>query len=185
MEKINVDTSNIKRVVVIGPESTGKSTLSSLLAKYYNTTWVREYAREFIDRLDRPYDERDLLDIAKEQLRSEDREARKANRVLICDTNLIVIKVWSEHKFGACYPKILQMIKRRKYDLYLLTNIDVPWEDDLQREHPNLREFFFDIYKQELEKTGVPWVEISGEDFYPRQSKAVDAIDALLKENKY
>lgn len=174
-------SSSIKKVVIIGPESTGKSTLSSLLAKYYETSWVKEYAREFIHRLERPYEERDLLDIAKGQMQSEDRELKIANRLLICDTDLIVIKVWSEHKFGACYPEILDWIAKRKYDLYLLTNTDVPWKADPQREHPNLREFFMDIYREEIKKTGVPWIEIKGQTHFERERIAVNAIDELFK----
>lgn len=170
----------MKKVVIIGPESTGKSTLSSLLAKYYNTTWVPEYARDYIDHLDRPYEEKDLLEIAKGQIKAEEELEKKANRVLICDTNLLVIKVWSEHKYGACYPEILDLIKSRDYDLFLLSNIDVPWQDDPQREHPQLREFFYNIYRQELIKSGVPWVEIKGQDFYTRQNIAVKAIDKML-----
>ena len=121
-----------------------------------------------------------MLDIAKGQLLEEDKLIKLANKVLICDTNLIVIKVWDEHKFGACYPEIIDWIKERKYDLYLLTNIDVPWQDDPQREHPHLRSLFMDIYREEIKKTGIPWVEISGESHFERQSAAVNAINALL-----
>lgn len=181
MEKNTSETNTLKKVVIIGPESTGKSTLSSLLAKYYETRWVKEYAREFIDRLERPYQERDLLDIAQGQLQAEDREIKQANRVLICDTNLIVIKVWSEHKFGACYPEILDWIKSRKYDLYLLTNTDIPWVDDPQREQPDMRQFFMDIYTEEVKKSGVPWVDVTGEEHFTRQRIAVKAIDNLLQ----
>jgi len=181
-ENTSQNTNSVKKVVIIGPESTGKSTLASLLAKYYDTTWVKEYAREYIDRLDRPYEERDLLDIAHGQLIEEDKALKLANNILICDTNLITIKVWAEHKFGACYDEILDLIKTREYDLYLLTNIDVPWSEDPQREHPNLRSFFFDIYKQELTKTNVPWEEIVGENHFDRQRIAVNAIDRMLKQ---
>lgn len=181
MEEINERTNSLKKVVIIGPESTGKSTLASLLAKYYNTSWVPEYAREYIERLDRPYIERDLKDIAKGQLIAEDREAKYAKNLLICDTNLIVIKVWSEHKFGACYEEIVEQVKSRKYDLYILANPDVPWADDPQREHPQLREFFYDIYREEIKSSGVPFVELTGEEFYFRKLMAVSAIDRLMQ----
>ena len=183
MEKIN-GSPGMKKVVVIGPESTGKSTLSTLLAKYYNTEWVPEYARDYIAHLDRTYEEKDLLEIAKGQIAMEDQLSPKANKILICDTNLITIKVWSEHKFGACYPQILEWIKGRHYDLYLLSNIEVPWQEDPQREHPQLREFFMGIYQQELMATGVPWVELKGEDFFTRKRTAVKAIDEMLKASK-
>lgn len=183
MEEVNEHTSSIKKVVIIGPESTGKSTLASLLAKYYNTSWVPEYAREYIDRLDRPYIERDLRDIAKGQLIAEEREIKYAKKLLICDTNLIVIKVWSEHKFGACYDEIIEQVKNRSYDLYLLTNPDVPWAEDPQRENPHMRQLFYDIYLEEIKKSGVPFVEIMGEEFYYRKLMAVSAIDRMLRDN--
>jgi len=184
MEEVNERTNSLKKVVIIGPESTGKSTLASLLAKYYHTSWVPEYAREYIERLDRPYIERDLQDIAKGQLIAEDREAKYAKRVLICDTNLLVVKVWSEHKFGACYDEIIDQVNNRKYDLYLLMNPDIPWVEDPLREHPQMREFFYDIYKEEIIKSGVPYVEITGEEFYFRKLTAVGAIDKLLSIKK-
>ena len=102
-----------------------------------------EYAREFIDRLNRDYQESDLVDIAKGQIASEVNLEAQANNLLICDTNLLVLKIWSEYKYGACDQEILDLIKKRKYDLYLLTYIDVPWADDPQREHPHLRDFFY------------------------------------------
>ena len=172
----------MKKVVVIGPECSGKTTLSSSLATYYNTVWVPEYARHYIDRLDRPYDETDLLPIAEGQLSSEDQMLKKANKVLICDTDLLVLKVWQEHKYGACYPKILNTIKNRSYDLYLLTHVDIPWEKDPQRENPHLRDFFFNLFKKELHEKKLPFVEIKGE-FYKRKKTAIEAIDGLLYEH--
>ncbi|MDH5368340.1 MAG: ATP-binding protein [Cyclobacteriaceae bacterium] len=180
MEKSITDSRTIKKVVIIGPESTGKSTLSSELAKHYNTTWVKEYAREFIENLNRPYEEYDLLDIAKGQLQAEDFEAQQANKLLICDTNLITIKVWSEYKYKTCHSEILENINSKKYDLYLLTNVDIPWIEDPQREHPNMRKFFYNIYKRELEKTGVPWVDINGENNIDRLNKAIKNIDKII-----
>ncbi len=178
MEK-DYDPTNMKKVVIVGPECTGKSTLSSLLAKYYNTVWVPEYARQYIDRLDRPYEKNDLLTIAKGQLELEDRKIEAANKVLICDTELNVIKIWSEHKYGDCEEEILQLMEQRTYDLYLLTGIDMPWEDDPQRENPDLREYFYDAFKKELLRQKVNFIELSG-SYHERKKKAVEAIDILL-----
>jgi len=169
----------IKRVALVGPESTGKSTLAASLATHYGTAWVPEYAREYIDRLGREYAERDLLEIAKGQIAAEINLEKNARGILICDTNLLVIKVWSEYKYGGCNQEILDMIKKRKYDLHLLTYIDVPWSDDPQREHPHLRDFFYTVYKNELIARNLPFIEVSGE-FYERKKKAIEAIDALL-----
>ncbi len=181
MEETHATTS-IKKVVIVGPECTGKSTLASLLAKYYNTSWVPEYARLYIDRLERPYEEKDLPIIARGQLDLESKMMAKANKVLICDTDLTVIKIWSEHKYGACYDEILKAYYQQQCDLYLLTDVDLPWENDPQRENPHLRQFFYDAFKTELQQREANYVEISG-DFYFRQKAAVAAIDDLLTKN--
>ncbi len=152
----------LKKVVVIGPECTGKSELSKYLADEFNTVWVEEYARQYIDALDRPYTAADLPLIAQGQLELEDQMARKANDVVICDTNLYVIKVWSNFKYGNCDPGVLREIATRKYDLYLLTYVDIPWVSDPQREHPDQREELYSIYLREMKDQSVPFVEIKG-----------------------
>jgi NadR type nicotinamide-nucleotide adenylyltransferase len=172
-------TNTVKKIVVVGPECTGKSELSKFLAEQFNTNWVPEYARGYLDNLTRPYQQSDLLTISHGQLRIEDEFARTANQVLICDTNLYVIKVWSEFKFGICDDEILQYIKTRKYDLYLLTSIDIPWEQDPQREHPGKREQLFEIYRQEMLNQSTPFVEIKG-DREQRRETAVSAIKKLI-----
>ena len=168
--------SGLKKVVVIGPESTGKSSLSSALAKHYNTQWVPEYAREYINQLGRAYQESDLMEIAKGQLRLEDEKASEVQDLLICDTDLTVIKIWYEYKYGYCPKEILDHIKSRPYDLYLLTYIDIPWEEDPQREHPHLREHFFNLFKSELEQLNRPYVVIRG-DFEERKQSAIKAVN--------
>jgi NadR type nicotinamide-nucleotide adenylyltransferase len=169
------------KVVVIGPESTGKSTLSEQLANHYHTTWTPEYARLYIEELPRPYEQADLLTIAQGQLALEDAKAAEANKLLICDTDLNVIKVWSEHKYGECDPRILEAIAGRHYDLYLLTYIDIPWEEDPQREHPDpeMRVYFYEVYKNIVKNSGVPWVEIKG-SFEEREKTAITAVNSLL-----
>lgn len=171
----------MKRIVVIGPESTGKSTLSEQLAAHFNTEWVREYAREYLEQLGRPYEQHDLLQIAKGQLQLEDETASRAKDRIICDTDLYVIKVWSEAKYGECDPRILQMIAERQYDLYLLTYIDIPWTDDPLREHPlpSEREYFYSIYRDVVINSGVPWADVRG-DYDQRLKTAVDAVKRLL-----
>ncbi|MBL6449892.1 ATP-binding protein [Fulvivirga sp. 29W222] len=180
MEKGYEDTDkSIKKVVVIGPECTGKSTLSSKLAEHYNTCWVEEYARQYIDELDRPYEAEDLLKIAQGQLANEDKLTAKARKLLICDTNLIVIKIWSEFKYGFCHQEILDGINSRKYGLYLLTSIDLPWEDDPQRENPELRDYFHNLFKSTLRELNLPYVEIKGE-LSERKLTAIKAINEFL-----
>jgi NadR type nicotinamide-nucleotide adenylyltransferase len=169
-----------KKVVVIGPESTGKSTLSQALAQFFDCPWVPEYARTYLEKLGRPYDYEDLLEIAKGQVELEEMASEKAKGLVICDTDLHVIKVWSEHKYGKSHDWILDQIKARKYDIYLLTDIDIPWEEDPQREHPQpeMREYFFEQYHNLISATGVPYARISG-SVLQRLEQAVEVIKNL------
>lgn len=175
----SIELPTVKKVAVIGPECTGKSALSEFLAGHFQTEWVPEYARGYVGNLVRPYVESDLLTIAHGQVRVEDEFARGNNSILFCDTNLYVIKVWSEFVFGSCHPEILDEIKERKYDLYLLTYIDIPWESDPMREHPERREELYQIYLNEMKNQPVPFVEIKG-DRESRQQTAVDAVQRIL-----
>lgn len=153
---------SIKKIVAIGPESTGKSTLTQQLAAHYETTFVPEYAREYIEKLGRNYEENDLLEIAKGQIRLEEQELLMAKNYLFCDTDLTVIKVWSLNAYQRCNELILEMLNNQRYDLYLLCGVDIPWEYDPQREHPRLRSYFYEIYKQELQKRNLPFIELEG-----------------------
>lgn len=169
------------KIVVIGPESTGKSTLSKSLAEYFNCPWVSEYAREYIERLDRPYEYEDLFEIAKGQIHEEEEAIKQAKDLLICDTDLNVIKVWSEHKFGKVHPWIAQQITERKYDLYLLTDIDIPWQNDPQREHPEAeqRNHFFEIYRNIVIDSRLPFKVISG-SIGERLNNSVEFIEEKI-----
>jgi NadR type nicotinamide-nucleotide adenylyltransferase len=171
---------DIKKIVVIGPESTGKSTLSEALAIALHTVWVPEYARFFLEHLNEPYSEDDLGTIARGQLASEDKLTANANKVLICDTDLHVIKVWGEHKYGRCDPFVQQAILDRKYDLYLLTGIDMPWLPDPLREHPDeaMRQYFYSIYRDIMVSSGVPWFAINGDEGQ-RLAASLQAIESM------
>ncbi|WP_291778528.1 ATP-binding protein [Cecembia sp.] len=154
----------LKKVVVIGPESTGKSTLTEELANHFSCPWVPEFAREYIEQLNRPYVYDDLLKIAKGQIQLEDIKSKQSQNLLICDTDLHVVQVWSSHKFGKVHDWVAEQTSHRKYDLYLLTNIDIPWQEDPQREHPDpeMRKYFFKLYKNLLFSKGLPFEVISG-----------------------
>lgn len=173
----------MKKVVVIGPESTGKSTLSALLAAHFHTVWTPEYAREYLDGLGRPYEQHDLLAIAEGQLKLEREMAAKANGLLVCDTDLYVIKVWSEHKYQECDPRILTAIAEQECDHYLLTYIDLPWEEDPQREYPDpeMRSYFYQVYRDIVMQSGVTWTDIRG-SYEQREALAIEAVSRLLAE---
>ena len=168
----------IKKIAIVGPESTGKSTLSQMLADHYQTTWVPEYARTYLEQMDQTYQQEDLLDIAKGQMELEDKLEKEANRVLFCDTNLWVIKIWSEYKYGSCNPWILDQIRQRKYDLHLLTYIDIPWQDDPLREHPDKRQDLFNLYQRELVQSNTNFKIIRG-NYQHRLSQAIRIIENI------
>lgn len=172
---------SIKKIVIIGPESTGKSTLSEALANALGTVWVEEYAREYIEELGRKYLETDLYRIAIGQVRAEEDLIQYASDYLICDTDLHVVKVWSEAKYGNCHSWVAQQIKNRKYDLYILTDVDMPWQDDPMREYPNPadREKFFNIYKDLLVEKNVPFTIVRGSE-EERLQKALQFIKSTF-----
>ncbi len=145
-------TTKIKRIALIGPESTGKTTLCRDLAEHFKTVWVREYSREYMEQLHRAYTLEDIELCTKKQLETEDELLSDANSFIFCDTELIVAKVWCEDVFKICPPWIEAEIAKRKYDLYLLTYPDLPFMEDSVRENPLRREYFYDLYKSELEK---------------------------------
>ena len=175
----SLQLNGMKKVVIVGPECTGKSTLSEALARHYNTVWVPEYARGYLENLVMGYQQTDLLSIARGQLRLEEMWSADANRLLLCDTDLLVIKIWSQFKYGNCDPFILNALNNSTRDLYLLTYVDIPWEEDPQREHPDKREELYQIYLKELKLGGTPFVEIKG-SLAERERRAVAAIDQLL-----
>lgn len=169
------------KIVLIGPESTGKTTLAKQLSEHYQTCWVKEYARTYIDKLDRPYIQSDLKLIAQGQLLAEAKKEKKANKVLFCDTDLIVIEIWSKVKYNSCDNWILEQIQQRHYDLYLLCGTDIPWEYDEQRENPNDRDKLFHIYEATLMDYQKKYTKIIGNKAF-RFETAIKIVDKLLSK---
>lgn len=164
------------RVAITGPESTGKSMLTAQLAMHYNATMIVEYAREYLDRLSRPYDYDDILKIAKGQLAMENAVLHSTEKFLFTDTEAIVTKIWCDVKYGRCHPWILEQIRNHPYDLYLLCNIDLPWMDDPLREHSDKRNYLFNLYQEELMQRKLPFSIISGSGDN-RLKQAIKVID--------
>lgn len=156
----------MKRIAITGPESTGKSWLCENLAAYFDVYWVMEYARQYLEEIQWPYVYNDLKEIAKGQLKSENSTATKAGKqkhqLLFCDTDFLVLYIWSIKKYGKCDPYITKKLKEHKYDLYLLCNIDLPWEYDPLRENPDDREILFNMYESALKEFKLPYRIISG-----------------------
>ncbi|OON67960.1 AAA family ATPase [Hymenobacter sp. CRA2] len=173
------------RVALTGPESTGKTTLSQQLAGHYGTSWVPEYARQYLETHDigLAYTLADVEAIARGQLAAEDAAIAAAEArglpVIFCDTELLVIKVWTEHAFGECPNWIREEIERRRYDLILLLGVDLPWEPDPLREHPHLRQYFYDLYRRELTEQLSNFAEIDG-SAERRLEQAIFVVDTLL-----
>jgi NadR type nicotinamide-nucleotide adenylyltransferase len=169
-----------RRVVIFGPESTGKTLLAERLAKHYQTVWVPEWARGHLDPANGVCVANDFPRIALGQAASEDALALQANRVLISDTDTITTTIWSEVYLGRCDESIRALANQRVHDLYLLCDIDVPWVADGQRDMPHRREEFFELCRSALQAHQRPFITISG-NWESRFQQAVQAIDAQLK----
>ncbi|MBN2236510.1 MAG: ATP-binding protein [Bacteroidales bacterium] len=163
------------KLAIVGPESTGKSKLAEQLAAYYNTKFVPEIARDYLNGLGRNYTENDLLQIAKKQQDAITKAQSQANTFLFVDTELLVIKIWSQVKYKKVHPWILDQFKEQDFDLFLLTNNDIPWEADPLREHPNKREYLFKLYEKELKKEGLHYKIIGGQG----QERILNAIKII------
>lgn len=169
----------VKRIVLTGPESTGKTTMAQQLADYFHTTWVREYGRDYFVENGGIREPADLIRIAEGQIRLEEEALPKANKWLFCDTDLIVTQIWSEIYLKHCPQEVIDLSHTRRYDLHLLMDIDIPWEDDGTREFPQLREWHFKRLKEELDQRKLPYVMISG-NYEERLKACIQAVNQCL-----
>ena len=167
----------IKRIAIIGPESSGKTTLASALAEQYETLWVPEFAREYLTQIQREYTMDDLEIIAKKQMALENKMLESANEFLFCDSTLLTIKIWSEYKFNKTNDWILENLNEHQYHLHMLCKPDIDWEDDPLRENPHDRDELFVLYQTELKKLKIPYEIISGRNEFRFET----AINALKK----
>ncbi|MEE9362553.1 MAG: ATP-binding protein [Cellulophaga sp.] len=185
-EKFKQESSDLIKIVLFGPESTGKTTLSEQLARHYNSVWVPEYARDYLQ--DKWNNERktcepeDLLPIAIGQMALENELSKKATEILICDTDLLETKVYSEaYYIGYCDPLLEKYALQNTYDIYFLTYIDVPWEKDDLRDKPNERKKMFQYFKDTLMKYNRNFIVLKG-DKKIRLDTAIKQIDKLLNK---
>jgi NadR type nicotinamide-nucleotide adenylyltransferase len=171
----------MKRVVIVGAESTGKTTLAMALAEHYQTTWVPEFGRLYTEaRCPRgePWRSDEFTFIATEQVRMEDALARLANRVLICDTDAFATAIWHERYLGKPSADVLALA-HRVYDLYVLTDVDTPFVADDIRDGESIREWMHARFLAELSQMGAPVLFVSG-PHEQRLAAAIARIDALL-----
>ena len=186
MEKdLTQNESLIKRVVICGPESTGKSTLTVKLASYFKTNYVNEYARDYLqskwDDKKEVCNKEDLIKIAIGQVERENSNIINSNKLIFCDTNILTTIAWSKtHYDGFCNPWLARQSKLLKYDYYLILNIDTPWIKDDLRDRPDKRLEMFNAHKLELEILNVRFDIITGQNFNKRFNTAVDLINKNL-----
>ncbi|NMM46822.1 AAA family ATPase [Marinigracilibium pacificum] len=174
----NIQKRTQLRIAVTGPESSGKTTLSKKLADHFKGIWIPEYAREYLTNIDRQYTEHDLPEIAKGQWWLWENIKNNKTDLFIADTDLLVIKIWSEYKYGYTHPFIKYLLKKQNFDGYILTKADIPWEEDELRENPLDRDKLFNMYLNELKNQATPYIVVEGQE--PERSQiAIDFINSL------
>lgn len=179
----------MKKVLITGPESTGKSTLCAELAKQYSALTTIEFARDYLNKLKREYNERDLLNILEGQMKLEciasKNSLNKNSTLLFCDTGPEVMYVWSLYKYGRVHPEIISCFKKHTYDLVLLMDTDLPWQFDYLRENPNQKDRN-DILKNYINlfnQHNIPFKLISGSE-EKRLKNASQEINKIANESK-
>jgi nicotinamide riboside kinase len=183
-ENLKQQHSSIIKIALVGPESTGKTTLAKQLAAHFDTVWAPEFAREYLqnklDETGQTCEPEDLLPIAIGQVKLENDSLLTANELLFCDTNVMVTKVFSEMYYNYCDPALDKAARKHKYDLIFLTDVDVPWEKDDLRDKPTDREETFTIFKNALIENNKPFITLSGAS-ESRLEKAIISINNLMK----
>jgi NadR type nicotinamide-nucleotide adenylyltransferase len=169
--------SSVKRIALIGAESTGKTTLARSIAMRFQTVWVPEYAREYMAINAGEYTADVVVDIAREQLSQEEELVGRANKIIITDTELLTSAIWCEDVFGYCPEWILSKIKEHRYDLFLLTSNDLPWIADPVRVNPQRRDYFFNWYREELERLNFKYEIVTGR----YEARLLCAVKALKR----
>ncbi len=172
----------IIKIAIVGPESTGKSTMSKSLADHYQTIWVPEFARSYCENLTTDCTWQDEINMFYGQLALEKELLPKANKLLICDTTFITVKIWSDQLFGSSPQEVLDELPKHPYDFYLLLDIGTPWQDDPLRNFPTMREHFMQVWHLELKALNANYTVISGTG-QERFENAVKAIDAFTATN--
>lgn len=171
------------KIAIVGPESTGKSTISAALAKHYQTVWVPEYARYYCEGLTASCTLQDELNMFYGQVALEKAmETVAQNNLLICDTTFLTVKIWSDYQLGETPQPVLDKLQTHKYDFYVLLKNDIPWEDDPLRDFKDMGDYFMNIWRKELLALDASYTEVGGVE--NRTENAIAAIDNFLETLK-
>ena len=169
----------IKKIAIVGPESTGKSTMSIALAKHYKVHWVPEYARYYCAALTGDCTLQDEINMFHGQVALEQSVLATTEKdFIICDTTFLTVKIWSDEMLGETPQIVLDGLQKSPYDLYLLLDIDLPWEEDPLRDFPHKREHFMEVWHKELKALNANYIVINGIE--TRLQNAIKAIDSFL-----
>lgn len=176
----------IKRVAIVGAESTGKTTLAQELAQHFKTVWVPEYGREYTEVsvgreafFQYQWRDEEFIHIAEKQIELEDRLAKTANRVLICDTDVLATCIWQQRYMGHVSPEVEKIAGQQHYSLYLLTDCDIPFMQDGLRDGEHLRQWMTQRFRDEFARRQLPWILIYG-SHEQRLRFAIDGIEKVL-----
>lgn len=167
----------MKKIIITGPESSGKTTLANSLASHYGVEYVKEYARKYLKEKGKYYDFEDVINIAEGQNKREKKATKSAENMLICDTDLLTIKIWLEYKYGRSDEWVDSIIATYKNRIYLLCTPDMNWSEDKLRENPDDREELFEIYKENLEYYNLDFHIMEGPKKY-RTREAISIIES-------
>jgi len=170
----------VKKIAIVGPESTGKSTITQQLAKHYQTLWVAEYARYYCEALTGPCTMQDEINMYHGQVALEESILAMAEKDFIfCDTTFVTVKIWSDEMLGSTPQIVLDNLVKRTYDFYLLMDIDLPWQEDPLRDFPHMREHFMEVWHRELKSLNANYLVVGG--IKNRFANAVQAVDQFLQ----
>jgi len=168
------------KIVLTGPESTGKTTLAEQLSSHYSLPWVEELAREYVESLNRPYNQADVLEIAKLQITQEHKALAKNHKAVFFDTDLIITKIWLLHVYGTSPSWIDQEISNYKNCIHLLCYPDLEWVADGVRENPDIRLYLFEKYELEIKNYGFHYKIIKGSED-GRLKRALEFVNLYLR----
>ncbi len=184
--------SAIKKIILFGPESTGKTTMSLELAKHFRTIASPEFARHFVDikkanteaeSLEDIIEWKDVEAIAIGQIHQENLLEEFANKILFCDTNLVTTHIYSKLYFGKSLEWMDSAVEKQAYDFYILLTVDVPWVADFQRDESLNRTELFNTFKAELDKRNANYKTISGDNYKDRLRQAIEIVEDFLKND--